>query len=371
LSAEEFDKHTADAVRSFQRRISGKDTGTLSDQERASLAEAAKPGEAAVGWRLIDDSATGVRLGIPEKLVPRASTARIGSRWTSALGQIQIETFRLHEASLPALFDQEKKTARRYIGYSALTPGSFVITGEQKLKKFVERAQANGNEVRGVTILYDQATEGTMAPVAIAVSDTFEGFPDVTASLPPGHKRDVEYGSALVVSGQGDLLTVDDMASGCRAITVPGFGHADPIAEDTTDNLALLRLYGARNLAPVTIDGTAGAPDAVTLYGIADPLAQAGDASVTSVTAQVSAQGLMPAPKPGFAGALALDSQGRFAGIVALRTPMVAAAGPIAPPVTLVPADAVRGVLQAHGIASIRGGGAADQSVLRVICIRR
>ena len=48
--------------------------------------------------------------------MPHASAARTGSRWTSAQGQIQIETFRLHEASLPALFDQEKKTSQRYVG---------------------------------------------------------------------------------------------------------------------------------------------------------------------------------------------------------------------------------------------------------------
>ena len=118
------------------------------------------------GWRLIDDTATGAFLGVPGKIVPRASSTRTGSRWISAQGQIQIETFRLHDASLPALFDQEKKTAKRYVAYSALNSDSFVIIGEQKLKLFVERAQSNGGEIRGVTVAYDQATEGTIAPVA-------------------------------------------------------------------------------------------------------------------------------------------------------------------------------------------------------------
>ena len=98
MSAEEIDRHTVDAIKAFQRRNSGKETGVLSDQERAALAEAAARRKAAVNWRLVDDAATGARLGLPEKLVPHASARRIGSRWTSGQGQIQIETFRLHEA---------------------------------------------------------------------------------------------------------------------------------------------------------------------------------------------------------------------------------------------------------------------------------
>ena len=54
-------------------------------------------------------SGDGARLGVPEKLVPHVSASRSGSRWTSTQGQIQVETFRLTEAALPALFDEEKK----------------------------------------------------------------------------------------------------------------------------------------------------------------------------------------------------------------------------------------------------------------------
>ena len=119
----------------------------------------------------------------------KTSTARTGSRWTSGQGQIQVETFRLHEAALPALFDEEKRTPRqRQITYSALKPDSFVIAGEQKLKKFVVRAQASGTELRGITILYDQATEGTMDRIALAMSNAFQGFPDPNAGRALGNE---------------------------------------------------------------------------------------------------------------------------------------------------------------------------------------
>jgi len=368
FSAEEIDKHIADAIKAFQRRNGDKETGVLDDRERALLAQAAQAPQAAAGWRLIDDTATGARLGVPEKLVPRASAGRIGSRWTSALGQIQIETFRLHEGSLPALFDQEKKSAKRYIGYSALSANAFVITGEQKLRKFVERVQSSGSEVRGVTILYDQATEGTMAPIAVAVSDSFSGFPDQTAGLPPGRRRGVEYGSAVIATSNGDLVAIDDATDQCQSIMVPGFGHADRIAEDKSDNLALLRIYGARNLIPASLGGQTGA-GTLTLYGVADPVAQPGDGVVSSAAAQLTGQGLDPAPKFGFAGAAAFDAQGRFAGIVQLKPPAVA--GTVTLGATLVSADTVRAFLSTQGIIAAAGSGPIDQSIVRVICVRK
>lgn len=371
LSAEEIGARTLDAIKAFQRRNGGKETGVLSDQERDLLADAARSREATVGWRLIDDSATGARIGVPEKLVPRAGTTRIGSRWSSALGQVQIESFSLHDASLPALFEQEKTTSRRRVDYSALEPDSFIIIGEQLLKKFVVRAQSNGSEVRGVTIRYDQATEGTMAAVAIAIADTFDGFPGPNAGSVMGHRRGVEYGTAIIVSDRGDLLGIAGITEGCQAITVPGYGHADVVGTDKTNGLALLRLYGARNLTPASLGGDAGAATDLTLFGVADPLAQSGGGAASSAAAELTGQGIAPAPNLGFSGAAAFDGQGRFAGLVALKSAVVAGAGPLAPQAALVPAAAVRAFLVAHGIATAARTASIDQSVVRLICVRK
>ena len=371
LSAEEFDGHMLDAIKAFQRRNGGKDSGVLSGTERALLSRAAESHEAAVGWRPVDDAATGARLNVPDKLVPYAAATRTGSRWTSAHGQIEVETSRLREASLPAWFEEEKRTARRRPVVSTLNPDSFVIIGEQGLKKFVERVQSNGGEVRGVTILYDQATEGTMATVAVAIADTFVGFPDPGAVLPSGRKRGVEYGSGVVATSRGDIVAPAELVDDCQSITVAGLGHAEPIAEDKSAGLALLRLYGARDLVTAPLGGDGKAGTELTLFGVADPVAQADGAAVTEAVAQVTLQGLSPPPKLGFSGALAVDAQGRFAGIVALTSPVVAAAGPAAPQAILVPAFAVRGFLVSHGIALASGNGVSDQSVVRLICVRR
>ena len=369
MGAEEINARLVEQIKAFQRRNNGKDTGVLSDQERAALADAVKTKQAAAGWRLIDDTATGARLGVPEKLTPKASAARTGSRWSSAGGQVLIETFRLREASLPVLFDQEKRSARREIGASSLEPDSFVITGQQGLKKFVERAQSRGGEVRGVTMLYDQATEGTMAPVAIAVADTFDGFPDPTLAA-AGRKRGVEYGSAVVVSSSGDLVTTADLADDCRAITVPGYGHAVWIAADDSNDLALLRLYGARGLVPPAFADNTDARSKLTLWGIGDPAGGDSDNQVTHTTATLTDQGLDPLPKLGFSGGAAADAQGRLTGLIAIKAAVVAGSA-AAPQATLIPAATVRAFLQAQDVVAAAGQPVGDPSVVRIICVRK
>lgn len=363
------------AGKAAQKAIKDKEgDGAPAATERDPAAVPANFPVDAVGWRLIADPATGVRLGVPEKLVPRADTAHTGSRWASAQGQIQIETFRLTEAALPALFDEQKKASHRQIESSTLKPESFIITGVQGLKNFVVRADAHGGEVRGVTVLYDQATAGIMGRVARAVANSFAGFPDPNAAPLPGMRRAVEYGTAIVVSGDGDLIASGAVTDGCQTITVPGLGHAERVAEDKADDLALLRLYGARNLIPAAVGGEGAEGDDLILVGVADPLAQAGGGTVTSSAARSAGQAIAPAPKPGFSGAAALDAGGRFAGIVDLNGSLVAGSGAAGPAATLVPAAAVRGFLDEHHIMmpqAAANGRAFDQSVLRVICVRK
>ena len=78
-----------------------------------------------------------------------------------------------------------------------LRPDFFVVSGTQGLKKFYVRAFAKDGEVRGLTILYDQAMEGTMDPIVVAMSSAFVPFASYAgrqraAEVP---RRKVEYGT--------------------------------------------------------------------------------------------------------------------------------------------------------------------------------
>jgi hypothetical protein len=361
-------------VRSSPKHNKERESGTVTSLERESSVAPANVPADAVGWRLIDDSATGARLGLPEKLVPRAGASAGGSRWSSAQGQIQIETFRLAEAALPALFEEEKKAAHRQVESSVLKPDLFVIAGVQGLKNFLLRAEARGSEVRGIIILYDQATEGTMGRVARAMLGAFSGFPDPNAAPLPGMRRTVEYGTAIVVSGGGDLIAPARLTDECQAITVPGLGHAERVAEDKANDLALIRVYGARNLVPAILAGEAGTGGDIALVGVADPLVKAGGGEATKAAAHLTAQGIEPAPQPGFAGAAAVDPNGSLIGMIDVKPPVVAGGGSSSPGATLVPVAAISAFLQAQGIAPAVVAAehpAMEQSVVRVICVRK
>ncbi len=371
-TAKDADERTIAAIKGFQKRHGGKQTGVLSADERSALAAAAAGPQKTVGWRIVDDTNTGAQLGLPMKLVGQSSPARTGSRWTSPHDQIEVETMRLHEAALPVLFDHEKTTPRsRRVDYGELKSDSFVISGMQRLKYFLVRVEAHGAELRGVTVLYDQATAGIMAPVALAIANTFRGFPEADAAPFSGGEQGVEYATAIVVSGRGDLLTLGQVTNQCQSITVPGLGHAERVARDKATDLTLLRLYGAQSLNPASLAGTGGVDNDLTLVGIADPTAQAGGDAVTSTPAHVTAQGIEPVPRLGFSGAAAVDARGRFAGVVELKSPVVAGIGAHSLVAELVPATAVRAFLTAQGVAVANGHAAMDQSVVRVICVRQ
>jgi hypothetical protein len=359
-------------------------TAAKSDNEReGAILAALERGSAgtpasfpdSVGWRLIEDPATGARLGLPEKLVPRVSASRMGGRWSSAQGQIQVETFRFAEAALPALFDDEKKAARRQIEASVLKPDLFVISGVQGLKSFLMRAEARGSEVRGVTVLYDQATEGTMERIALAMVGAYQGFPDLSVAPPPGLRRAVEYGSAIAVTRDGDLVTSARLTDECRSISVPGVGHGERIAADSASDLALVRLYGARDLVPVVLTGGSSPGGDLRLVGVDDPLVQKQQGAVTSVRARIAGSDIEPAPALGFAGAAAVDIRGVFVGMIDFKPAIVAANdGSAHTTATLVPVEPIRTFLKAHNVSpAIAANYPADaeQSVVRIICVRK
>ena len=245
----------ATAIKNFQKRSKAKVTGVLTAQERASLIAAAKDHEQEFGWSVVADPATGVRIGLPTKMLPLARDAPHGTRWSSAHGEVQVETFRIKnfDGNLAALFEREKKEpSTRQVEYSVLRPDNFFVSGLQGLKKFSVRAQMRDGEVRGFTMLYDQMMEGIVAPVMVAMASAFSPFPERSAPFAALAKA-VDYGTGLVVSDKGYIVTDRKLAEGCQVIVATGLGNADRIADDTESGLALLRVYGAAKLAPLSL----------------------------------------------------------------------------------------------------------------------
>ena len=205
------------AIKEFQKSRGGKPTGVLNPQERGTLADTAKKKQESVGWKIVTDPGTGVRLGIPTKLVPQQASDANGTRWTSPTGTIQIQLARRKEAEpiTAKLAEREKKEPGRKIDYTVVKPDFFVLSGLQGLKKFYMRGTFKGDEVRILTILYDQATENTVEPVVIAMSSAFNAFPAGAQVAGPPPRKSVEYGTGVVVSDDGAIVTDRQITDGC------------------------------------------------------------------------------------------------------------------------------------------------------------
>jgi peptidoglycan hydrolase-like protein with peptidoglycan-binding domain len=378
ISGEVSDRMVA-AIKEYQKSHGSKQTGVLNPQERSVLAETARRRQDNVGWKIVTDPGTGVRLGIPTKLVPQQSSDANGAKWSSPTGTVQVMLTRRKEANptTAKLAEHEKKEpGGRNIDYTVVKPDFFVLSGLQGLKKFYLRGTFKGDEVRILTILYDQATENTVEPVVIAMSSAFNPFPS-GAQIGPPPRKTVEYGTGVVVSDDGAILADREITDGCIAIAIGSYGNADRVAEDKDRGLALLRLYGARGLKALDLAGHA-AKSGVELIGIADPQNQGGAASASSVKASVTQVGsggdlaLSPPPALGFSGAAALDD-GKFAGVALLKPAMVA--GPAnttaAAQAVLVPPDSVQEFLKTNGVNASGTSPDAKASVVRVICVRK
>lgn len=364
----EFGERPIAAVKAFQRRAGGKDTGVLAPQERALLAASVKAQQQQVGWTLIEDEVIpGARLGIPAKFAVKSERGATGTRWSSGRGEVQIETFRekMGGVQLSQLFEEQKQTPRnRKVEYSALNADFFVLAGLQGLKKFYMRVQIKDSEARGITILYDQAMDGIMEPVVVAMSSAFAPFGN---SLAAGARRKVEYASGIFVSPARHIVTSRRAIDDCHVIVVAGHGHAERIAHDNMSELALLRINGASNIRPLAVSAEAPKGLELTLLGIAEPQTQADDGIVTAAKAKLrGVEGsrvlLEAAPTPGFSGAAALDVKNQFVGMMDLNPP------------AMIPAASIRRFLDGARVTPIEGRAdidAAKAAIARVICVRK
>lgn len=367
------------AIKAFQKNQKVADTGTLSPQQRNALAAEAKTLQDNVGWKVITDPLTGTRLGLPMKLLPQVVSDVNGTKWSSATGAIQAELSRRKEAgaTTTTVADKEKKAADRKVTYSVVKPDFFVLAGIQGLKKFYIRGQTKNDEIRVLTVLYDQATEGTMTPVTVAMSSAFNPFPTQVAQAAPPPRKKVEYSTGIIASADGAILADRQATEACDTLVVPAYGNAARIATDEPRELALLHIYGVTDLKPLAMANNGAAKSHVSVIGISDPQNQGGRATATSHAAVVAPTGtdvtLSPEPGLGFSGAAAVDSDGKFAGMARLKPAVVA--GPTGTPLPaqalLVSAGAVREFLKANAVATASDQYDAKASVLRVICIRK
>ena len=134
-----------------------------------------------------------------------------------------------------------------------------------------------------------------------------------------------------------------------------GSRRCRPVAEDNDSGLALLRVYGKRDLSPLALAPDASKKGDITLMGIPDPKEQNGGKKLTEIKARLANGNAIelrqPVPMAGFSGAAALDPQGQVLGLMEMRNFVLASIASR----TARPPDRCRnhpGFLVAYNVAS-------------------
>ena len=178
-------KRTFDAISAYQKDIGVNTDGIVTATQLAMLKEAAGKAKAAVGFRLVEDAGTGIRIGAPVKVLEKRESAPGAASLVSkdgAVGLYMKET----SGELAALYKTLSADAgARKVSYKFLKTDAFFVTaGEEGDSKFYRRyAAGEGRKLRGFAFLYPKAKAKVWDPVALAIANSFDPFP--SAPLPP------------------------------------------------------------------------------------------------------------------------------------------------------------------------------------------
>lgn len=313
----EYGRRTHQAVVDFERRAGGRADGILDGAERKALTDLAARARAAVGFAMQADPKTGMRIGIPAKLLTTRSDLPSGSQWRGALGRATLSS-----ADLPGTPDDLTKlyetrstdTANnRRVTYRVLRPDWFVVTGEIGPRRFYTRYATDGSRLRGYTIAYDASAARQWEPLVIAIANSVEAFPSAATdgqTRPGPTAQGASPGAglsgraaALVVAADRAIAAVES-AGACKTILV---GGKPARVEATQSGLALLAVEGLAAPQPaIALATDATLPQAPVVIG-------AGGDGLVAMAAEARGGAIHTALQPGMTGAAVFDRSGRLA----------------------------------------------------------
>lgn len=306
----------------------GAPDGQLSPAQRQELARLARTAREAAGFAIVNDERTGVRIGIPQKLLPkREATPSGGSRWQSADGRITLDVSAGPQGEpLAASFERAiavNPNVRRRITYKLLQPDFFVVAGETPGGRFFRRQESGPAGLRGFSVGYDKAVAATFDKVVTAIADSFEPFPNgpapaapsaspAIAAASPSAAATERFGVGLVVAREL-VLTAQASVEACKGLKV-GARPAKLRLQEPSSRLALLDVPGLAAQPGLALRETAPeAAEAVVVLGFDG--AGAARAAV-ALAGELKGDGVLVPLQPGGAGSPVFDRQGRLAGLV-------------------------------------------------------
>jgi peptidoglycan hydrolase-like protein with peptidoglycan-binding domain len=378
----DFGKRTRDAILAFQASTKAPADGALSADELKALLAAAANARDAVGFRILSDPKTGVKIGAPTKLLAERSGAKLDFASSA-------------DPDLSALYARlSAGTPTRKVAYKAMKPDDFfVVSGQEGPQRFYTRFdknEASNPPIRGFTFTYPATEAAELDRIAIAIANSFDAFPtpggpakaqgasaaaapEAPRSSPVPPAASPEPSATALIVAPGEALTALK-AEDCSNPTVGG----KPVRFDRTDPATGLAMiagdFDSRGEAPRF--GLL-APDLVVL-GFAGPRVAASSASLAGDPARPV---IVASVESSAGGGPVFDRRGALVGLIApiAAAPKRIAGVALAAPHAIIAPDAVRAFLGAGESAPGEAGplSAGDiaarekDSLLAVYCAAR
>lgn len=226
--------------------------GVLSDAEVQSLVGLASIVYNRLGFQMVTEPNTGVSLPVPLKLTPLRNKTNSGTEWESSDGLLSIDVAVLGTSSAPlaSLFNGLIAKPFASVGYSALGPDFFVISGNDPTTSYYLRVSRIGGKDIELLIIWPGARDDNGGIVATLLSSFFQ-LPGRTSLAPPSQlgagqdaapRQVTSLGSGFFVASSGLLITNQHVVDGCGEVQVAGYGSGKVIISDTKRDLAAILL---------------------------------------------------------------------------------------------------------------------------------
>jgi peptidoglycan hydrolase-like protein with peptidoglycan-binding domain len=341
-----FGPRTFAAIVSHQIRERLPQNGILLAEDIDELLTIAEAEREAVGFALVDDPRTGVRIGIPLGLMARrADPSHGGARWQTPDERVTLDTriFAPGDAELAGLFERlTGPSSGRQVNYKLLRDDFLVVSGETTGGKFYIRYDLGEAGIRGFSLGYDKALAQPYDWLTLAIAGSFRAFPSASPPSPPiTLAEDGPFGTGVVVA-RNTILTSPSLDS-CRSLRV---ADRPVTARERVGEGLLLTAELDRKPIGASFAGLGNDDSGVLILAFAG---KGPDERLTAIPGELRNGTLFAPLQAGAAGAPVFDRNRGIIGIVLESSGLSAAIAGIVPPKnhTMITSAALAGIFPA------------------------